>query len=295
LDIVADRRSGSSRLASGDRSGDFGSRDLSARFIENKTQEAFINQTSSQVAETLAARRLPEGTPQITPTTTLVGRYYEADHVAGSLDQFARTTTEWDILIYLAQREGFDVFVEGTTLHFQPTTPPNTAPYIIRWQPPSPIPRLNVVSLRCERSDTIAKDLQVQVRSWNSQAGRGFTKTARAAGTKRPSASGSSAFGKGTVTQNYAIVKPNLSEDQAQQLANQMAIDLTRHERVCEVEMHGDLTLTPRHLVRLEGTSSSWDQLYLISEIRRSLSFHDGFRQSLRLTNSSPRSMVQLS
>jgi hypothetical protein len=198
-------------------------------------------------------------------------------------------------LIYLAQREGFDVFVEGTVLHFQPTTPPNAAPFLIRWQPPGPIPRLNVITLRCSRSDTLAKDIQVQVRSWNSQQARAFTKTARAAGTKRPSASGTSAFGKGVTTQNYAFVKPNLTEDQAQQVANQLAIDLSKHERVIEVSMPGDLTLTPRNLVRLEGTATSWDQTYYVDEIHRSLSFSDGFKQTLRLKNSSPRSMVQLS
>jgi hypothetical protein len=268
-------------------------RDLSARLIEMKIQEAFVNWTSSHVAIELAKRT--DLIPVVTPTTTLIGRYYESDHVEGSLDQFARTTTAWDILIYLAQREGYDVFVEGINLHFQPTTPPNAAPFVIRWQPPGPIPRLNVVTLRAERSDTMSKDVQVQVRSWNSQQARAFTKTARAAGTKRPSASGTSSFGKGVTTQNYVVIRPNLTEDQAQQLANQLAIDLTKHERVIEVSMHGDLTLTPRHLVRLEGTQTSWDQLYQIDEIHRSLSFSDGFKQTLRLKNSSPRSMVQLS
>jgi hypothetical protein len=91
------------------------------------------------------------------------------------------------------------------------------------------------------------------------------------------------------------VIKPNLSEDQAQQIANQLAIDLTKHERVCEITMPSDLTLTPRRLVRLEGTGTSWDLTYFVDEIHRSLSFHDGFRQTLRLKNSSPRSMVQLS
>jgi hypothetical protein len=61
------------------------------------------------------------------------------------------------------------------------------------------------------------------------------------------------------------------------------------------VDMPGDLTLTPRNLVRLEGTATSWDQTYAVDEIHRSLSFSDGFKQTLRLKNSSPRSMVQLS
>jgi hypothetical protein len=130
-------------------------RDLSSRLIENKTQEAFVNQTSSQVATTLAQRR--GLTPQVTATTTLVGRYYQQDHVRDSLNQFSRTTTEWDLLIYLAQREGFDVFVKGTTLYFQPTTDPSADPYVVRWDGVSSIalampPCISPTQLRPVRS-----------------------------------------------------------------------------------------------------------------------------------------------
>jgi hypothetical protein len=51
-----------------------------------------------QVAETIAG--LHGLKMQVTPTTTLVSRYYKTDRVEGSLDQFAHTTTEWDLLIY---------------------------------------------------------------------------------------------------------------------------------------------------------------------------------------------------
>jgi hypothetical protein len=63
-------------------------RDLSARFIESKTQESFLNQTASQVATTLAGRH--GMTAQATPTAALVGRYYEQDHSKVTLGQFSR-------------------------------------------------------------------------------------------------------------------------------------------------------------------------------------------------------------
>lgn len=261
-------------------------RDLSAEFIEAKTQEAFVNQTSSQVAETLAARH--GFMTNIQATTGNVGRFYESDHVRGSLDQFAKTTTEWELLVYLAQREGFDVFMTGTTLNFVSITPPEASPYVIQWTPPSPVPRLNTTTLRLKRSLTLAKDVQVQVRSWNSQQGRGFTKTTRASGTRRPNA------GTKSTTQNYSAIKPNMTEEQAQAAANQLAIDLTRHERLVFVDMAGDLTLTPRTLVAIRGTGTSFDQSYYVSEIERSISFAGGYTQRLSLKNSSPRSMVQL-
>lgn len=263
-------------------------RDLSARLIETKTQEAFINQTSSEVAAAIVARHAVDGftAPVITPTTTLVGRYYIEDHVDGTLDQFSRATTEWDLLTFLAQREGFDVFMQGTTLHFQPITLPTANPYIVQWDADngSSVPRMNVTTLRMERSLTLAKDIEVWVRSWATQQGRGFTKKAKATGAKS----------KGGAPQRYVFVRPNLTEKDAQDLANQLAIDLTKHERVIEFDQPGSLTLTPRNIVRLQGTNTSFDQTYFIDHINRSLSFHEGFRQSVRCKNSSPRSQVQV-
>lgn len=270
-------------------------RDLSARLIETKTQEAFVNQTSSQVAETLAARHGFK--TNITPTSTLVGRYYEADHVDGSLDQFARTTTEWDLLVYLAQREGFDVFMTGETLNFVPTVSPDSTPYVILWTPTlpdQPVPRMNAVSLRMERSLTLAKDIEVWVRSWNSQQARAFTKKSRASGGKAASASGVSSGGKPTTTQRYVFVRPNMTEEEAQKAANQLAIDLTKHERVVVAELPGELVLTPRNMVRLDGTKTSFDQLFFVEHIERRIAFGEGFRETVRCKNSSPRSQVQV-
>jgi phage protein D len=265
-------------------------RDLSARMIETKTQEAFANQTSSEVATTIAARH--GMTAQVVPTKTLVGRYYTEDHSRMTADQFSRTTTEWDLLIYLAQREGYDLFVSGMVLYFQPSTSANADPYVINWAQ-GVIPRMNVTSLQLERSLTLAKDVQVDVRSWNSRQARSFTKTARAIGGKAAN-TGSSVAKGATSTQRYVLVRPNLTEDQAQQLANQTAADITRNERAVAIEMPGELTLTPRTMLQIQGTGTSFDQTYWIESIDRSISFDEGFRQSVRCKNTSPRSMAQV-
>jgi phage protein D len=257
-------------------------RDLSARMMEAKTQETFLNQTSSEVAATFAGRH-GFGT-NIAPTTTLVGRYYEADHVKVTLAQSSKTTTEWDMLVWLAQREQFDVYMTGTTLNFQPVTPPNANPYALVWTPPNPIPRFNATNLRLERSLTLAKDVQVSVTSWVSRQGRAFSKTSVHAGTKS----------KGGTPQKYIFVIPNLDEATAQARANQLAIDITKRERVFDVPMPGELILTPRNMVALSGTKSSFDQTYFIDSITRSLSFDDGFKQSVRVKNSSPRTQTTL-
>ncbi len=265
-------------------------RDLSAQMIEAKTQEAFLNQTSSQVAQTIAARHNLQA--NVVATSTLVGRYYQQDHSRVTLDQFCKTTTEWDLLTYLAQQEGYDVYMTGTTLNFVPSKDDTSEPISITWQSPSPVPQLNAKSLRMERSLTLAKDVQVQVRSWNGRQQRSFTKTAKAIGGKSSNASGSSG-GKPTTTQNYVFVRPNLTEDQAQKLATQYAADITKHERVISVEMPGELTITPRNMIAIKGTSTSFDQTYFIDTIERHVSFDGGFQQSLRLKNTSPRTQTQ--
>ena len=265
-------------------------RDLSARLVEAKTQESFVNKTSSEVAAILAERHHMQ--TNITKTTTLVGRYYEADHTDMSLGQFSRTTTEWDLLIYLARYEGFDCFMTGNTLNFIPTPLPSANPYVIQWTPPNSVPRANAITISMERSLTLAKDVQVKVMSWNGRQGRGFTKTARAIGGKAAIATASSG-GKPTTTQQYVFVIANLDEATAQKKANEFAHEISLHERVVNVSMPGDVTLTPRNMFKLQGTQTSFDQVYFCASIDRSISFEEGYRQSIRLKNASPRTMTQ--
>lgn len=88
-------------------------RDLTAAFIDAKTSIQYQNLTSSQIATQLA---LAHGlTPVVTATTTAAGTFYAYDHVR-MVDQ----RSEWDLLSYLAAQEGFNVYVKGQELHFEP-------------------------------------------------------------------------------------------------------------------------------------------------------------------------------
>jgi hypothetical protein len=64
---------------------------------------------------------------------------------------------------------------------------------------------------------------------------------------------------------------------------------MTRHERVIEVSMPGDLILTPRSMIMLEGTGSDFDQTYHVDVIERQLHGNGGFDQRIRGRNTSPR------
>jgi hypothetical protein len=210
-------------------------RDLTAPLIETRTQETFANRTASEIAILLATRH--NLTPAVTDTTAPVGRYYESEHDRITLGQFSRATTEWDLLVFLAQQEGFDVFVTGTELHFQPTNP---APDVNRI-----IHASDVINLHLERSLTLARDMEVTVKSWNSRDQKAFTQTARA--TKR-GGSVQQGIGRSGPPQRYVFVRPNLTQQDALKLAQQKLAELTRHERVLHATMPGELTLSPRSL-----------------------------------------------
>ena len=144
-------------------------RDLSAGLIDTKTAEKFQNQTSSQIAQTLALRHGLDS--NVTATSTKSGTYYEIDHTVITQEQ-----TEWDLLIYLAQQEGFDVWVSGTTLYFQPSPVTTAPPYLLLWSEPGDGTfASNATDIKLQRSETLAKDIDVVVRSWNQKQQKPFT------------------------------------------------------------------------------------------------------------------------
>jgi phage protein D len=244
-------------------------RDLTATLIETRTQETFANRTSSEIAALFAAEHNMNSA--ITPTTTPVGRYYQSEHDRITLDQFSRATTEWDLLAFLAQQEGFDVFVQANTLHFQPPSGPDGA-FVLT---PN-----DTTDLRLERALTLARDIEVTVKSWNSRQQSAFTQTARA------HARGGRALGAGSGSpQRYVYVRPNLTSDQALKLAQQKLAELTRHHRTFSAVMPGELALTPRSVVTLAGTGSDFDQAYFVDSIERRLHVEAGFTQRIRCNN----------
>ena len=239
-------------------------RDLTARLIEARTQESFSNHTASEIATILAGRH--GLTPVVTQTRTRVGRYYQDQHDRITLDQFSRAMTEWDLLVWLAGQEGFQVFVRGISLYFQPAaeTPPIHALNVAE-----------VLELRLERALTLARDIEVVVKSWNTRQQNAFTQTAR----------GSTQGGGKGAAQRMVLVRPNLSPDQALKLAQATLADLTRHRMVLGLAMPGELALAPGDALVLSGTGGGFDQTYFVDSIHRRLSVRHGFTQHIRARN----------
>jgi hypothetical protein len=263
-----------------DRKARLTGRDFSAAFMEAKTTERFQNQTASQIATLLATRHGLSS--QVTQTSTVVGTYYEIDHA-----RLTREETEWDLLTYLAQNEGFDVFVRGKTLFFQPPADEGSKAWTLEYVAPTAatIASGTFTALKLGRALTLARDVIVKVQSWNSKTGTSFIKTIKAIGAGKSQQVG----GK---SQIYSFTRPGMDPQQAIQFGQQKLAEITKHERVINADVPADNVLTPQMRLDLRGTNTSFDQLYFVDEVVRRMSFEEGYRMTVRAKNHSPQSTV---
>jgi phage protein D len=260
-------------------------RDRTADLIEYRTFQTFKNQTSSQIATTLAG--MVGLTAQVTATTTPVERYYSADHDKITLGDFTHATTAWDLLTFLAQEEGFDAWVSGNTLYFQKSPPITQNPLVFDFSQTNRYWTANLCTISQKRALTLARDIQVTVQSWSSKAKSGFKVTAKATGVRASSAAATAKAGS-TTTQNYVFTRPNLTKQQALAFAKQKLAELSLHERGISIEMPGDVTTIVRQGLQIIGTGTQFDITYYITEINRTIDA-DGFRQTVYAKNQSPK------
>lgn len=246
-------------------------RDLSAKLIDAHIQGTYSNQTSSEIATSIAQRH--GLSPNVTRTSTVVGRYYQNEHNKIALDRFSETTTDWDLLTFLARHEGFGLSVVGSTLNFGPPVQLAALPYTIT--------PADCISITLERRLSLAGDIEVVVKSWSS-----YQKSAFVQSVKANSQSGSTASQYG-FPQRYVYVYPNLTPYQALQFAQGRLAELTVHERVIETLLPGDLLLSVASMLKLSETCTEFDQLYYIESIEHRISSESGFTQFVRAKNSS--------
>jgi phage protein D len=253
-------------------------RDKTAVFLEARTTAKFQDHFASDVITDLARHHGIKA--QVTRTSTRIGQY------AGNQSaKLSAGETEWTLMTYLAEHEGFDLFFSGDTLYFQPPAAPSAQPVLVSYSP-SATGRMaagNVLELQCDRSQHLASDVIVTVLSWNSWMEKTITGEARASKTG-PGA------GRGT-PRTYTFQEPGLDWQQAQHLAEQKLREITDQERVIRWTEPANLTLKARSQVLLQGTGTAWDQLYVVSQVRRRMSFAEGFRMQVQANAASPQSI----
>lgn len=255
-------------------------RDLTARFIDNTTTKKFLNLTASEAAIQLAKK---EGlNPVVTPTKAKIGTYYTDNYVAVSTNR-----TEWDLLSTWAQIAGYSVFVRDYSLYFQPLPTPTQTPYLITFQKnnnKNMATNSNVTQLQTKHSLTIAKDVFVEVRSFNPATGKAIKATARSSPLKRNVLAGVPR-GVGNA-QIYIFVKGGLNKEQAIQFAQQKLKDITKNERVITFTLPADDLLHKDSVIKVTGLNTSFDQIYYPSSINRTLSM-GGYHMTVTAKNHS--------
>jgi phage protein D len=265
-------------------------RDLSSRLIDTKTREVFRNQKASDVAIMLAGRH--GLTADVTPTSGASGAPWEAQHQRVTLDSTASTTTEWAVLERMAQEEGYDLWVDGTTLHFHPYVAATdaTAPvFQVIWQRPSQdyaFPRSNVNDLRLDRNFALAKDVKVTVKSWSGKKGKGTPVSYPPNAAKDAT--------------EYTIIRGGKSPEEALKLAENTWRDIVQHELLATFSMPGDISADSngkplfhaRTLINISGTNTAWDTTFYVGHITRTISFDGGFFMDLEIKNQSPQGQL---
>jgi phage protein D len=240
-------------------------RDLSSSLVDSYRQGDFVNQTASEVVAAIANRHGLSAT--VSPTSGLIGRYYGDGYTRLSTGQFSKLRSDWDLVVQLARENGFDAFVQGNGLFFQPssTTPATIIPLT---------PGL-VQNLRFERTLSITEDATARVQTWNSQNMASYD-----SGANQSSGSANSS----TVSSNqpYLFSTSNFTSAQVTQAAARYSAEVSRLQTTLLAEMPWDLRMTPRTGLMITGTMSSFDGPYLIDSVDRHHSSTSGSKQTIR-------------
>ena len=244
-------------------------RDYSVLLLDYAVDDAFLNQTASEIVQKLAA---DVGLmSSVTPTATYAGRYFSISHVRHTKTKQSRFKNAWDLLSRLASYEQYDLWVDGKTVNFHPAYS-NDVVVQANFQTPGAsgktYPTANFATVQCERDLIIAKGVQVKISSFDSEQRR----TSVGLWPRTPKAN--------AVVYSPAIA-PNLRQTQVDALAVKIYNDIVAHLRSVTFTVPGDLTMQPRQSLRLSRTETTWDRLYRIDSIQREMSFREGFQQTV--------------
>lgn len=253
-------------------------RDQTALFIDNRVSKTFTNRTASEIVSELASGR--GLTAEVDSTSRNSGRFYDKDHTSSHLDSSSNTMTEWDLIVHLAQVEGYDAWVDGDKLYFKALVE-DPEPIVLDASAPileNGIARYlnhDFMDFKVQRNLVLSKEVQVIVRSYHSGNGR---KVEAKAGKKPKNKDDSS------ITQ-YVFHVPNLNQSEAQARADTWLESLTKHEYTIDYTAIGSQSINARKRVEIVNTNSVLDQKYRIDDISLDISYDSGFTMNVRAKN----------
>jgi hypothetical protein len=233
-----------------------------SRLFNASSSQNFVNQTSSEIVATLGNEA--GLAVQADPTTTIVGQYYQLEHARTALNAFTRFTTALDVITYLAQLEGYDCWVKGSTLYFMRPGLNQRSVVIdvsrLTSGVGSPIP---ISRLRFDRRTAFDTGACVTVKSWNS----------------RQRIAVEASYPQSSAGASFVFVAPNLLDDSASQRAQTLQRDIARHG----MTVTGETTQWPGFDVRDQLqilNSNGWDGSYIVDNVTKQVSGRRGFTQT---------------
>jgi phage protein D len=236
-------------------------RDESAALIDSRTFQTFTNQTSSEIAAAIAVKY--NLSASITKTTGIIGRSDEDGHDLTVLGRFSRLISDWDVLAYLATREGFEFSIQSRTLIFRPVAAVVTGKYVLH-------PR-DLTRLVLSRSVTSDQPQELVVQSWDHYeqmvvSGRAANMQAGESGSAR----------------HVLLAAPRMGSQELDALSRHYLSEMAANGKIIEFQMPGQCGMMARDQVIMTGTNTNFDRTYNIETIRRSFNPTLGFTQWVR-------------
>jgi hypothetical protein len=254
-------------------------RDYSSVLISSSYQDAYCNQTASEIASQIAQRH--GFNSSIAQTTALVGSYQCDGYNQVLLNTHSRIISEWDLLNNLAINEGFELFVSGTTLVFAPSASLQTNYLTIH--------NADVKSVKFRRVLPLSGQTSLVVKSWNSWLNQMIQYTDGQPDDQTPSESTGLNSDLGT---EIAIVRPNLTSSVTEQLAQRYSSAMAERLLSVELVLPGETSLKPLDILTIVGNGPNFNADYVVRSIRRQFSEAGGFTESiLAFVTTSPIAM----
>lgn len=250
-------------------------RDRTAEMLDKKNTRKYADRKSSEIVQEIAGDHGFE--TEIDDTDDKAGKIH--------VQEYAHLTdmqSDWDVVVALADREGKVPFVKGDTLYFKdPGEGGSEGALEVEFTPPSDGPAQgNPITLKCLRNGHLSKTVQAKVRSWNTRKKKAITVT---------KSYGASAEGADNNPLVYEYRAPNLTEAQADKIADKTLEENVAHEMVVCVEMPGDVTADARMDLQLTGTGTAFDQSFPIDTIEHHFDFEGGYTMTVTAKNKDRR------
>ncbi len=239
----------------------FSGRDKSASLSTNRRSQKFLNQSSTDVVNTIAQSH--------GLTASFVGVSGFAGKVFSDTVHLTLNRSDYEIVSDLAEREGYRWYVDGSTLYFEPKGQ-QSGSYAFTYQPPVPGQSYAVgtcYGLKTSRNTTAAAPTQVTVKSWNRKDKKLYKTTKSIGGV-----------GSDVVAEYHHNEK---TQAQVESLAQSRLDNMTRHDCSASWSAPADLTLDVHEGASLSGTGTIYDQSYQIDEASFEMGWDGSFEMKL--------------